>query len=391
MKKLLLLLCVAILLAVGASTSWQAVPLDEKLMQLYLDALPELAPALKEEPAAVQAVLLEYADDDVLLLKAQAALLKQPDFARKILPLYGYEPEFREILVEFGDSILLPIDYFLKNRIRTLELRHYANKRFEAAKQQTERLFTPQNEPEKNPVLAEVANSLTPEQRGWYAVNFIREEGHRFLGQFALDSQGQARWIQTERLLGETGSFFLSGIRALETKARTDDPIGIGDLGWAAVDLVVVTSAFKILRIGKGAAVGSRATAASRLTTIGRSGVTTAKYGTLLTSAALVYVAVRHPSLINDALTAIASMLDLPLLPFQIIVWTLILLPLLYVGTWLMRFLLPPVIFILRAFIRLIAWLDGHQRKSAKSGSIADRPSSSRSRKAGISAQPHRI
>jgi hypothetical protein len=385
MKKLILLLCIATLLAVGASTGWQAKPLDEKLMQLHLEALPALAPALGNEPAAIQAILLEYADDEALLLKAQAALLRRPVLAREILALYGHEPEFREILLVHGDSILLPIDYFLKNRIRTLELRHYANKQFEAARQQAGRLFTPESATEADPALAGMDSRLTPEQRGWYAVNFIREEGHRFLGQFALDSQGQARWIQTERLLGETSSFFLGGIRTLETKARTDEPIGVADLGWAAVDFLVVTSTFKILRIGKAAAVGSRATAASRLAKIGRSGARTMKYGAALTTVAVVYVAARHPSLVNDALAAVATMLNLPVLPFQIIGWILLLLPLLYMGTWLLRFLLPPVIFMLRALTRLVSWLDGYKRKPMGPGSSSHKTRSFGAERAGVS------
>lgn len=369
MKKLFLLLSVAILLAVGASTGWQAKPLDERLMQIHLAALPELVPTLKNEPPAIQAVLLDYADDEILLLKAQAALLRRPLLAREILSLYGHEPEFREVLLAYGDNVFLPIGYFLKNRVRTLEWRHYANKQFEAAKQQAGRLLSTEPTAEADAALAEAGDRLTPEQRGWYAVNFIREDGHRFLGQFALDAQGQVKWIQTERLLSDTSSFFSSGIRTLETKARTDAQIGVADIGWAAVDLMVVTSAFKILRIGKVATAGSRATAASRLAKIGRSGVRTAKYGAALTTVAVVYVAARHPSLINDALATIATMLDLPVLAFQIIGWTLLLLPLLYLSSWLLRALLPPVIFMLGVLARLIAWLDGCKRKSITAGS----------------------
>lgn len=339
MKKLLLFLIVATLLATAASQAWETKPLEASLVRLQLkESLPAFAPALENEPLPVQAVFLDYADDPVLLFKAQAALLKHPGLTRRILPVYGHEPEFREILRDHGDSILLPIDYFMNNKVRTLEVRRYI-------KRQTDRFLGPDDDTDETTAATapdQATAQLTPEQRGWYAVHFILNEGHAFLGQFALDAQGKTRWIQSQRLLGETGSFFLGGIRALETKTQTGEKLGASDLAWAAVDVFVVSSTFKLLRIGKAAATGSRATAASRLARIGRPGINAAKYSAGLTTLAIAYIAARHPSMINNALATVAKFFDLPVLPTQMMGWILILLPLLYVGSWLMDAFLPP-------------------------------------------------
>src|SRR5690606_38078582 len=78
--------------------------------------------------------LVAYRDDQVLLLKAQAAVLEHPRLARRILPLYGHEPEFRAILRTYGAGVLLPIDHFLDNEIGTLAAREYAWRQAAAAK-----------------------------------------------------------------------------------------------------------------------------------------------------------------------------------------------------------------------------------------------------------------
>src|SRR5690625_771665 len=109
MKKLSLLLLTAVLVAIAASAGWQEMPLEERFIRIQAaEAMPEFGLAVQQEPVAVQAVLLEYIDDQLLLLKAQAALVSHPELARRILPLYGSEPEFQSILKAYGDSIFLP-------------------------------------------------------------------------------------------------------------------------------------------------------------------------------------------------------------------------------------------------------------------------------------------
>jgi hypothetical protein len=54
------------------------------------------------------------------------------------------------------------------------------------------------------------------------------------------------------------------------------------------------------------------------------------------------YLVIAHPSLISDLFSGIASVLDLPELAVQFAGWFLLLIPVLYLGSWLLR-LLPPL------------------------------------------------
>src|SRR5690606_10026436 len=86
MKKFSVLLLVALVVATAASVRWDAVPLDDRLVRIQVDsAYPDLAAALADEPTDVLATLVAYRDDEVLRLKAQAAVLEHPRLARRIL------------------------------------------------------------------------------------------------------------------------------------------------------------------------------------------------------------------------------------------------------------------------------------------------------------------
>jgi hypothetical protein len=387
LKKLYVLLVIAVVVAAAASFRWEPMPLEEKLVRLQAEAaFPELAEAIKDEPVAVHAVLLDYTDDKVLLLKAQAALLKYPELSRKILPLYGSEPEFREILLAHGDSILPPIDYFLSNDVRTVALMHYTRQKVQAAKGAVGQLLS--SKAAEQPLeaatetVAELASKkaagLTPQERGWYAVNFIRNEGHNFLGQFVVDARGETRWIQSERLLEGANALFASGIRTLETKARTDQAITAADIGWATVDMLAVVGAAHLLRLGKSATTATKATkpaavssrAGSLASRVGQAGLKGARYAKWPAIVLTGYVAAKHPGIINDVLAAVAKAAGLPIWPVQLAGWTLLLLPLLYLGSWIMRLVVRPTLALLRLLVRVLALIDQkhRERSQAKSG-----------------------
>lgn len=403
MKKFFVLLLIALVAATVASVRWDAVPLEDRLVRIQADsAYPDLAAALAGEPTDVLAMLVAYRDDEVLRLKAQAAVLEHPRLARRILPLYGLEPEFRTILRSYGSGILLPIDHFLDNEIATLAAREYASRKAAAASgaatrwwrsmtssvsgeqaaapgtgtdsagaateapdTQTDSAGAATDEPDPQIDSAgaatetahpatdafgaaaganATAGTLTPEQRGWYAVHFIAEEGHDFLGQFALDAEGRTQWIQTERFLEGVSWLLASGVRTLETKARTDETIVVADIGWAALDAAAIVGAAYLLRAGKAATSSARAAKAAsvsgraagwgtRAAQAAQAGLQTLRIAKWPAIVATAYVVVRHPSLVSSALAGVADLVGLPVLLVQVLGWTLILLPL-FVLTW---------------------------------------------------------
>lgn len=348
MRKFAVLLLAALVIATIASLRWTAAPVEERLVRIQAQsAFPDMARALADEPIDVLGTLIAYRDDKVLLLKAQAAVLEHPRLARRILPLYGPEPEFREILRQHGASVLLPIDYFLENEVGMLTARAYAARTAAAAKAAAARLWGSRPPSSEDPATSVRAHDepLTPEQRGWYAVHFVRAEGHDFLGQFAMDVEGRTQWIQTERFLEGMNWLLASGVRELETKARTDERIDAADIGWAALDAAAFVGATWLLRAGKAttatarsakaASVAGRASGyAPRLAKAARAGLETlrlAKWPALLATA---WVVVRHPSLVGDMLAGAATWLGLPVLPVQVLGWTVILLPVLLLTGW---------------------------------------------------------
>lgn len=374
-----MLLLLALVVATVASVRWDATPLEDRLVRIQAEsAYPELATALADEPTDLLATLVAYHDDEVLRLKAQAAVLEHPRLARRILPLYGLEPEFRTILRSYGSAVLLPIDHFLDNEIGMLAAREYASRRAAAAKVAATRWWrsvtsSPSGEqpgepdakvdpagaatdaPDAATAAPDTAagtnantGTLTPEQRGWYAVHFIAAEGHDFLGQFVLDAEGRTQWIQTERVLEGINWLLASGVRSLETKARTDEAIEAADIGWAALDAAAFIGAAYLLRAGK-AAKGSASAAkaanvsgraagwGTRATKAAQAGLQTLRLAKWPAIVATAYVVVRHPSLVSSALAAAADLVGLPVLLVQVLGWTLILLPVFVLAWWIAR------------------------------------------------------
>src|SRR3546814_20335414 len=86
-----------------------------------------------------------------------------------------------------------------------------------------------------SPAQTSTKQALSSEDRGWYAVQFIKAEGYDFLGQFVMNAKADVSWIQTERVLEGINSFFAGGLKGLETKLRGDETIVAGDVGWAEI------------------------------------------------------------------------------------------------------------------------------------------------------------
>lgn len=331
--------CLAVAAALLISAMWPPQPVEERLVRLQVSLLlPEYAEVLGREPLELQAQFIDFVqgDDPALQVKAWLALQRHPGFAGRILTLYGAEPDFQEVLREYGEQVMPPIQYFLENEVRTIAFLKRAGDMADGARQlwSDEKSIPPQK--------------MTAEERGWYAVQFIREEGHGFLGQFVLGGDGTVRWVQSERVLESLNSFFAGGVRGLETRMRRDETTSASDWGWAALDVAVGISAIKILRMGRGAVVTTRTlTFSERSAALGFSllrgsaiGLRLAKYGAPV---ALAYIAVRHPSVLNSLFGRFAEFVGVPVFAMQALGWTAVLLPV----VWLLQVLLRPAALLL--------------------------------------------
>ena len=375
MKKLLLICGMALLMAAVFSTIAQPVPIEQKLISIHASDVLGDFPGIEHESVEMQAILLDMSDDPLLLLKAQAAFIRYPDMARDLFPLYAAEPEFRDVLKRYGEDALPPIQHFVNQPISTIEWMHKASRQYQAAK----RYFTDVPEatkPDSQP--SGERQDLTPEERGWYAVNFIHSEGHDFLGQFIVDNQGITKWIGTERVLEGVNQFFASGIRDLERNYRFGNEITAGDIGWASVDVLVFASAVKVLRVGRVAAAttknasrGTRSAAlAARVTRSGKMVLSSTRYAKWPVIIGAGYLVVAHPSIINDLFAGVADVLGYPVLVVQFVGWLLLLIPGLYIGSWLLWLLAPLLMGLFRALSHLVAILSGRRHRHSGYGKL---------------------
>ena len=343
-------------LAVGQSTpDYEDQLIGVAVRQSFGDAAPQIA----AEPLEVQALLLDYADNEPLVLKARLALLRYPDQARRILPIYGDEPEYQEVLLTYGEAALPPISYFMDNELMSLEMRRALSKRFE----ETKRLFLGlRGAPLDTPLPVTTPTSrLTAEERGWYAIQFLREDGYNFLGQFTVARDGHAVWVQSERMTEGLSGFFLGGVRGLETKWRQGEMIEGSDLGWAALDVIVIASTVKLLKAVRAARAAAPGAATARaggfsgrvavfgsrvLARGGRLAITVASYGAI---PAAIYLMIRYPELINATLAELGDWLGISPWLVQFVFWFVIL----WITMRLALYLLAPLSWALRILGRV--------------------------------------
>ena len=343
MRKLLVLLLLAVVGALVLGTRFAPMPVEERVVRIRAAEVPGGDPRqLAGLPIEVQAVLVDYARNEALSLKAQAALRLQPERAARVFALFGPEPDFMAVLETYGDSVLLPIEFFLDNEIAALSL--------------ARRLWP--GDGDRQPPSAE--------ERGWQAVQYIREEGHGFLGQFVVDADGRVQWLQSERVLEGLGQFFAGGIRRLESRYRSGEAIEAADVGWAMVDAVAVVGAVQLLRIGKLATTAARsgdaASQASRFAVrLARAGQVGANVASRLKWPALLgagYLAMTHPALLGDVFSTVGGWLGLSPELAVFGGWAILLLIVLTLASWLLRPLAALCLWLLGGLYRLIAWLE---------------------------------
>jgi len=334
--------------ALAVALSWKPVSYVEQLIRIQAEQeLGHIDPRILEEPAQVQATLLDYAADQELVLKAWVALSKYPAPAREILLLYGTEPEFRDILRRYGDAVIPVIQYFRDNDVWTVRALDTVSG---ALKDLWDRLT---GSGQAKPGRVE----LGPAERGWYAVHFIKHEGYDFLGQFAVHTDGKARWNQTDRVVKASTAFFTSGVRNLETKIDLGQDITGTDAFWAGLDVALVAVPAKLLLSGRVVArSGQELNFAARTRLVAPrllpKGEFFRKLGAYGAAAATIYIVARHPSLLNSVLAELAELAGISPWIVQAAGWSVVIAFLIYVFSWLLVPLAKFMLFLLRRFER---------------------------------------
>ncbi|PKO55999.1 MAG: hypothetical protein CVU28_04510 [Betaproteobacteria bacterium HGW-Betaproteobacteria-21] len=351
----------ALVLAASFVALWRPGSFDERLVQLQVERLwPQQAATLSEAPLELRALLVDYADDAVLLAKAQVALMRYPEMAREVLLAFGDEPDFRAMLREYGESVIAPVYYFMHNEVGTVGV-------LKQAGLVADRLRALAGRPVETSAL-ELAPAV---ERGRYAIGFVRAEGHDFIGQFVVREDGEVRWLQSERVLEGINTFFAGGIRALETKARLDQPIGIGDIGQAGIDVAIGVGVFKLVKAARtGTAATRQAGLANRSVALApvlvKQSAVASRLLRIGAPLAAGYLMIRHPSLINDGFGWLAERLGWPVGLVQFGGWALLLLPLLMLAGSLLRPLGMALALLSRASYAAAGLIRGGRPRSAE-------------------------
>jgi hypothetical protein len=83
--------------------------------------------------------------------------------------------------------------------------------------------------------------------------------------------------------------------------------------------------------------------------------MTTARYAKWPAVIGVGYLVVTHPGIINDVLAEVAEVMGYPVKLVQFLGWMLILLPVLYIGSWVFRLIVRPALGLLGALITGLA------------------------------------
>ena len=363
-RKIIVFLIISIAISFIIAKFSKTLSYEEQLIEIQSDELfSNFNEDISKESPEIKALLIDYSGENVLLYKALIAISRYGDMTREMLLLYGAEPEFQEILKIYGEGVIPPIYYFFTNDLRSLKAMQMANNGIQEVKNTVIAAWnsmTGSNESEQELKEEQLGQTvLGPQERGWYAVNFIDKEGYDFIGQFDVDSNNAVKWNQTERITEGVISFFTSGIRTLETKYDLGEEITATDALWAAADAAVFVSAFKLLRAGKAVAkTGKTVNFVKRTKVFAGSVLSSRKYIQKFGKYALyfggVYVLIKHPGVINSVISEIANLIGLDPFVMQIIFWTLLITILLYPFFWIFMPLVKILYFIFYSFEKFI-------------------------------------
>ncbi|MDQ7731418.1 hypothetical protein QT231_01835 [Halomonas sp. SpR1] len=341
----------AIVVAGLASTLASREPFESKLVRLEAQrALPTLEASLEQASPTLNALFLSYANDQALWMSASLAILRHGDMARDVLVEYGLVPDFQRVLVRYGADAILPISYFRHHDVATLRAQHWVGERY----QQFSRWWSDEE--------GGADSAFTPYRRGQMGIALLDANGHALLNQFVVSEHGEIEWLQGERVVAGVGDFFTSGLRDLESQWRRGDAIGAADLGWAGVDLLVMASTVKVLRAGKAAraarvgsveAQGARAGLRQGIVATGGRFATLPRMAKVAAVAGTAYIVARHPSLVSALGANLSTWLGWPVWLGQFLVWLIVLLSALFIGRFIYRWLLTPLLWLLVPLMRV--------------------------------------
>lgn len=305
---------IALVLSTGVTYLTGTASYEEQLIDiLAARGFSETAYKAARESPVLKQIIVEAAGDRELTLNLELALVKHQDRARSVLEAFGRDAQFQEVLLRHGEVVIPVIDYFMVNDVATI----WAKSKVLAAWESVTQLFG------KKTAKPGDAEKLVygPRLRGISAIETIRADGHRFLGQFVFDKNNQAHRVQTDRVLEVLKDLLASGITDLESKYRKGDVISLPDVAWAGADVLSVFGATKAVKyLGKAAVSGKVAEEAAvvgrRTTLMGHSVLIGEKVGArvakLGAKVAAVYLVVRHPSLLSGVFGAVGNLLGIP-------------------------------------------------------------------------------
>ncbi|WP_148663934.1 hypothetical protein [Kushneria konosiri] len=359
MTRLLVLVLTAALAAGALSAAATATPFESRFLRASaFDALPEtVVRTLDHESEALNTLFLAWSDDQALVFNGTLALIRHSDTARRVLTEYGFDPGFQQVLSRFGPDAVLPVGWFHDNDMPSLAARHWATQRYREARGAITGWW---NDKGSDTAASDTdeQRGLTPHQRGLYAVAFLQQEGYGFLDQFVVDEHDAVHWLQGERLVAGVSDFLTGGLRDLERTVQGPAAVGPADIAWAGVDVVMMAGAIKWLRAGRAMRIGAlesrTAAGASGELRTGRALVPAGLRFTRLSRpaklaavGATAWVVVRHPDLINGLGVSLAQWLGWPARLGQFVLWFMIILPFLWLGRQLWRWLIRPLLWIL--------------------------------------------
>ena len=347
---------------------------DDLLVRIQAEnGLGYLGEDVLKQPPLVQAQLLSYSKNQALTMQAWLALQKYPQQTPQILDWYGQNPEFQNVLEKFGPEVIPVIDYFVTHTIQNLNALNAVTQTATTIAHESKSMWhnltgTPPTENASDDQATsqpkDQSIELTPEQRGWAAIHDIRLEGNHFLGQFDIDSAGNAHWNTTDRITQDVGRFLTSGIADVERKNDLGEKVTAGDIGWAAVDAVPVIAGLKLLKLGKAGAEAAKETKAVEAVAKTKAGKLAAKEGktadgiakagwvertgilardlapSFLRKAAWLaatYIVITHPELLSSLFVHLGNLLGIPAWLSLLLGWTSVFYILLFPFIWLLE------------------------------------------------------
>lgn len=338
-------------LAALTTTMTSADPFEDRLIRLQAqEKIPSIAGSLQQESPQINALFLSYANRPPLWMSASLAIEKHGDLARRLLLEYGLVSEFQDVLIDFGADAVLPIGYFYSNDLATLRLQHWLGE----SAGRIGRWWREDESPEKT--------ELDAHARGLIGIALLRNKRYELINQFDVNDEGELIRLFGEATMSKVSGFFTSGLRDLERQWRQGDEVEAATFAWAGLDLLVMASAVKILRVGKMARAGrvSGGRAAG--------GVVAARSASALAPAAKVAIVtgmavavIRHPSLISGLGANLADWMGWLIWIGQFLLW-LIAFAVLFGA---LRLLFGPMLFVTAPVARsCLRWVE--RRRAAK-------------------------